>query len=108
MTRMRWLSVLSTLVFLLAVGGVAVAADAPAPAAELKAQPEAVPAGPELAELLFGETPPLMSVEPKASKATSAGDTGWWYGICSMSCYYCLSNSDCPWGEQCRFNYECP
>ncbi|HWN43887.1 MAG TPA: hypothetical protein VNW71_16805 [Thermoanaerobaculia bacterium] len=112
MTRMRLLPVLSTLVVMLTAGGVALAADTPSPAAELKAQPEAVPAGPELAELLFGQAPPLMSVDPKASKATTAGspsqNTGWWYGICWTSCYYCLSDGDCPWGERCRFNVQCP
>jgi hypothetical protein len=107
---MRWLPVLSALVLMLAPGGVAFAADSPSPATELKVQPEAVPEGPELAALLFGETPPLMSVAPKASEAASARDPfeDWWHGICWTSCSYCRSHSDCPQGESCQFGVQCP
>jgi hypothetical protein len=35
-------------------------------------------------------------------------DTGWWYGICWTSCFRCQYDYQCPYGESCRFNVQCP
>ncbi len=113
MTGKRMLPLLYTLALALAATGTLFAAGAPVPAvappAVVGVEPEAAPPVQELEALLFGQAAPQASVEPQAASAAApATDTGWWYGICWTSCWYCTSDADCPWGERCRFNVQCP
>jgi hypothetical protein len=100
MTGKRLLPVLCALVLALTAGGAPLAAEA---------DPQAAPAVQELEELLFGEVTKQVSVDPQAASAgVPSTDAGWWYGICSVSCYYCVGHGDCPYGESCLYNYQCP
>lgn len=115
MNRKSLLSLLSVLVLTLAATG-AVAVEPSEQLAEPTAPSTPVPDPGSVPALGCSESPggatAQMSLEPGPSPAGDvdvlASQTSWWYGICWTSCYPCWSNDDCPWGETCRFNVQCP
>ena len=116
MTKKTWLPTLSILALLGAMTSGAAAMEPDAPPVEPPASQEedaprySAQATAELAEFLLGK-PPATSVQPQTGAAANDGlaaEMGWWYGICWASCWPCYSDYDCPWGETCRFNVQCP
>jgi len=101
-------TLLAVLVVALAPGAALFAQESAPQPAEATAPANPSTAALEIAEVLIGDTVP-MSVEPTpmADDSIAPAPAALW-GICWTSCWPCHSNSDCPWGETCRFGVQCP
>lgn len=108
MAKNTLLPLLSILLLTFAVGGVYALERAELPAEPTSVEAQAV----ALETELLIEEAPLMSVDREPEAAANSDplqpDTDWWLGICWTSCWPCNSDADCPWGQTCRFNVQCP
>jgi hypothetical protein len=112
MTKKPLFSLLAIL--FLALAGTSVAASNPV-------EPAVEPATPPAAQLELdveflaeplctesGTAEMTLAATDSAPVDVLTTDTSWWYGICWTSCFRCQYDYQCPWGETCQFNVQCP
>ena len=107
MNKKTWLPLFSLLLLAIAAGGTALAVEP----AQVPVTPQPAAVTPDLTELLQ-EEPVMTSLPTDPTEPTDLlalpADPAWGAGICWTSCYPCWSDAECPWGERCRFNVQCP